>query len=60
MLDTLSKIRKVIAVHVPGTAANVAQVKRAMEKRLRAEGYSRTHAVALVSEHFSKHLKEYP
>ncbi len=59
MLDPLAKICKVIAAHIPGTAVNVAQEKRQMEKRLRAEGHSRTHATALVSQHFAKHLKEH-
>lgn len=59
MLNPLSKIIKVIAVRIPGTTINVAQAKRAMEKRLRAEGYSKTHAVALVSQHFATRLKDH-
>lgn len=59
MLNALSKIRKVIAAHVPGTALNVAQAKRAMEKRLRAEGHSKKDALMLTVEHFAKHLKEH-
>ena len=50
----LKNALKYIAAKVPGTALNLAQQKRQMETRLRAEGHSRTHAVALVARHFNK------
>ncbi len=59
MANTLEKIRKVIAAHVPGTAINLAQQKRAMEKRLRAEGHSKKDALVLTVQHFAKQLKEH-
>ena len=50
----LKQIIKTIAGHVPGTAANLALKKRAFEKSLRAQGYSRTAAMAVASRHFKK------
>ncbi|MDO8262187.1 MAG: hypothetical protein Q7T21_03070 [Gallionella sp.] len=54
MLDALKK--KVVGM-IPGTPLNIAQQKRAMEKELRKQGYSGTHARGLVSEHFSNQMK---
>lgn len=51
------KLCKKITAVIPGTAINVAQQKRRMEKELREKGYSRTHAVAVVAEHFKKPLQ---
>lgn len=48
------KATKKIAGLIPGTGANIAMQKRAIERRLRAEGFSRTHAAAIVAERFKQ------
>ena len=46
-------LRKLISL-IPGTALNIAQKKRAFEKKLRAEGYTRTQAATIVANSFNK------
>ena len=53
----LENVRRTVAAWIPGTVPNIAQRKRQMERELRAKGYSRTHAVAVVAEHFKKPLQ---
>lgn len=55
----LKNITKLIAGLVPGTPVNLAQQKRDFEKRLRAQGYSRTHAKIMTSQHFRKGTQDY-
>lgn len=54
MLEALKK--KVVGM-IPGTPVNLAQKKREFEKRLRAQGYSRTQAMTMTSQHFAKPLQ---
>lgn len=51
MLDT---IRRNVAALIPGTAINIAQQKRRMERDLQKQGLSRSHAQAIVAEHFKQ------
>lgn len=51
-MNAFDKIRREIAAHVPGTEINLARQKRQLERQLRADGYSRTHAVAEVAKRF--------
>lgn len=53
----LENVRRTVAAWIPGTVPNIAQRKRQMERELRAKGYSRTHAVAVVADHFKKPLQ---
>lgn len=50
MFEALKK--KVVGM-IPGTALNGALEKRQMERDLRRQGYSRSHAQALASQHFA-------
>lgn len=47
-----ARIRRAITATIPGTAINLAEKKRRMERDLRAQGLSRSHARALASEKF--------
>jgi len=47
-----TRIHRAIAARIPGTAVNIAEQKRRMERELRAQGHSRGYARAIVSEHF--------
>lgn len=49
-MSALTKTRQAITERVPDTAQNLAARKRALERELRAAGYSRTHAKALAAE----------
>lgn len=48
------KTGKKIAALVPGTGANLAQKKRAFERELRKQGYSRSMAMTMASQHFAR------
>ena len=43
---------RTVLERIPGTVANVARQKRALEKELRAAGVSRSRAKAVASERF--------
>lgn len=53
-MTTLDKIRRAVAVRIPGTHANCARQKRLLERELRTQGFSRSHAVAEVSRRFKE------
>jgi len=53
-MKALDTIRRNIVAAIPGTALNVAQAKRRMERQLRADGYSRKESMTLASKHFQK------
>lgn len=46
------RLQKKIVGLLPGTALNIAQQKRSVERRLRAEGFSRSAATAEVARRF--------
>jgi len=48
------KTGKKIAALVPGTGANLAQKKRAFERELRKQGFSRSLALTMASQHFAR------
>ncbi|MDO8248945.1 MAG: hypothetical protein Q7T78_04410 [Rhodoferax sp.] len=50
----LEALKKRVVGMIPGTTMNVALAKRQMERELREQGYSRSHAQALASQHFKK------
>lgn len=50
----IRRLCKTLAAMIPGTGANLAQRKRRMEDKLHAQGYSRSHARALVAEYFGR------
>lgn len=56
-MTLIAKIRREIAAHIPGTEINLARQKRQLERQLRADGYSRTAAVAIVARKFAQHEK---
>lgn len=53
----LEDLTKKIAAVIPGTAINLALQRRATERQLRADGYSRKLAVALASKYVVKPLQ---
>ncbi len=57
-MTTFDKIRRAVAAHIPGSAANLAahlaEQKRQFEKEWRAQGYSRNEAKTLVATRFNK------
>lgn len=57
-MNTFNKIRREIDAHIPGTEINLARQKRKLERELRAQGYSRAAAVAIVSKRFAQHEKQ--
>ena len=50
----IKRISRAVAALVPGTRSNISKRKRQMETTLRAQGYSRTHAMAIVAERFKE------
>lgn len=51
-MNMLEKLVHAVAQKIPGTAASIALAKRRLERELRAQGYSRAQAVAMVSARF--------
>lgn len=47
-----ARIRRAIAVSIPGTAINIAEQKRAYERECRAAGHSRAEAKRMVWERY--------
>lgn len=51
-MTLIDRLRRAVAAHVPGSEINLARQKRTLERELRTQGYSRTHAVAEVARRF--------
>ena len=54
-LGLVARIRRWLVSQIPGTAANIARGKARMERALRADGWSRSAALAETVRRFKGH-----